>query len=245
MLFLECRLPEATYTMSRLGLALLCSCILVPAVAGAQPDRGTVFITGGAFAAVERAPDSSGPGFDGPDANGTVPGGTLGLGVFLTDHVSARVEWAMTDRLKTDASPIAYPASTFEMPGGMFGLTMPGLGSSSIYVPDYTQSRRTSAVFSLVGYHVGRGRVSLEALGGLGLLNENLRTQYDVRILAGRGAALPRSEYESSSYYAVGVVGTDIHVALTDHAAVVPTLRAYATGGRLSVRPGLSLRWTF
>lgn len=231
--------------MSRLGFALLCTSLIVPAVAGAQPARGTVFISGGAFASVEQAPDSSGPGFEGPDASGTVAGGTLGAGVFLNEHVSARVEWAMTDRLKTGRSPIALPASTLERPGGMVGMFIPGAGSSSIFVPDFEQARRTSAVFSLLGYHLGQGRVTLEALGGLGLVNENVRTRYDVRILGGRGGALPRSEYETSSYHAVGVVGADLHVKLTEHAAVVPTLRAYARAGTLSLRPGLSVRWTF
>jgi hypothetical protein len=43
----------------------------------------------------------------------------------------------------------------------------------------------------------------------------------------------------------VAVVGADVAVSLTSHAALVPQVRAYALNGALQVRPGLGLRWTF
>lgn len=228
--------------VSSLALALLVS---APAVALAQPSTGTVFISGGAFAAIEQFPTSSGFGVPESDSGGTVAGGMLGVGVHLTEKISARVEWSLTDALRQRQDSFAYPYLGAELTSflpttsiGRFG--EPALSVAPI-VPETT--RTTAAAFALLGYHVPAGRASIELVGGLGLLNTDVETSYDVRIAAER-ITVPAA-YTSSTYHAVAVVGADVAVRLTDHAAVVPQVRAYALGGGLSVRPGLSLRWTF
>lgn len=226
------------------ALALVVS---APALALAQPSTGTVFISGGAFAAIEQAPRTTSFGAPDQDASGTVAGGMLGVGVHLTERVSARVEWSLTDSLRQRQEGYAYPAFAGEFAGllTMNPIGRPGDASLSIFPPPVVPEtkRSTAAAFALLGYHVPAGRASIEVLGGLGLLNTDSETSYDVRIAAER-LTVPAA-FTSSSYHAVAVVGADVAVRLTGHAAVVPQVRAYALGGALSVRPGVSLRWTF
>lgn len=225
-----------------LALALLVS---APAVALAQPSTGTVFISGGALAAIEQSPTSSGFGQPETDSSGTVAGGMLGVGIHLTEKISARVEWSLTDTLRQRQDGYAYPYLGADLASWlpMTSIGRPGTPSLSV-VPIVPETKRaTAAAFALLGYHVPAGRASIELVGGLGLLNTDVETSYDVRIAAER-LTVPAA-YRTSTYHAVAVVGADVAVRLTDHAAVVPQVRAYALGGGLSVRPGLSLRWTF
>lgn len=238
--------------MSRLAVALAFLALpVISTTAAAQPspDRGTVFIGVTGFAAIEKAAETRGLGDS--DNSGTVAGGALSVGVHLTQRVSARFEWGLTDRLKT-SQPIGVPlASTLDvMPfgslgGGQVGVSMGLTNISSIVETNYRQERQTMTGLALLGYHLGDGRVSLEVLGGLGLVNQEIETSYDVRILRGERLSLPQPSYATSSYSAVGVVGADVTVALTDHAAVVPSVRAFALNSGLSLRPGVGLRWTF
>jgi hypothetical protein len=226
-------------TRSPAALLAFAVVALAPTLAAAQHDRGTVYISGGAFAAIEQAPSSTGfPGVD-SDASGTVPGGMLGLGVHLTPRISARVEWSMTGELDV-AQAYAYPALL--QAAGVSSLPISDL---SIYAPGIEARRRTTSGYALLGYHVTGRRLGLEVLGGVGLVNEDTTSEYDVRILARAIFPAPMLELKSSSYHAVAVVGADVAVALTRRAAVVPSLRAYALNGGLSLRPGVSLRWTF
>lgn len=220
-------------------------------VATAQPSRGTVFISAGGFAAIEKAPTLGGLGLTGDDAGGTVAGGALGLGVHLTDRVSARFEWSLTDALKRSQDVGIYPLFSLEsLTVGTsfgFGTNVPATSSLSFAPRSVESKRSTAAGFALLGYHVGGGRTSIELLGGVGLLNQDVTTSYvyDQRGLGGFGLSLPNANDKSSSYHAVAVVGADIAVTLTGHAAIVPQVRAYAVNGGLSVRPGVGLRWTF
>lgn len=220
-----------------LALALV-ACF--PFFAAAQHDRGTVFIGAGALAAIEQAPSSTGfPGADG-DASGTVPGGMLGVGVHLTPRVSALVEWSMTDELSFTQGYAVSPALVSEL--AVLGVPVTDL---SIYDPRVEQTRRTTSGYALLGYHLTSRRAALELLGGVGVVNEDTTSQYDVRILARSTFLAPMPELKTSTYHAVAVVGADVAVSLTRRAAVVPSVRTYVMNGGLSVRPGLALRWTF
>jgi hypothetical protein len=228
--------------VSSLALALLVS---APGLALAQPATGTVFISGGAFAAIEQSPTSSGFGTPESDSSGTVAGGMLGVGIHLTEKISARVEWSLTDTLRQRQEGYAYPYLASDITSWVPTTSIGRLGEPSLNIVPITPEtkRTTAAAFAMLGYHVPAGRASVELVGGLGLLNTDVETSYDVRIAAER-LTVPAA-YTTSTYHAVAVVGADVAVRLTDHAAVVPQVRAYALGGGLSVRPGLSLRWTF
>lgn len=212
--------------------------LLLACTAWAQPASGTVFISGAAFAAIEKAPEAKGIGITAGDASGTVAGGALGIGVYLTPRVSARFEWSLTDALKESQhlgiSPLAATSAA--------GLVFPG---TTIVDQTYESRRSTAAGFALLGFHVAAGRASVEVLGGLGLVHQDMTTSYDVRILPAFGLPVPRTDYTASSYAAAAVVGADLAVGLTEHASIVPHVRAYALSGGLSLRPGLALRWTF
>lgn len=216
-----------------LFLALLVL-VAIPSLTAAQQRRGTVFISGGALAAIEHGPSTT--GYPGADAttSGTVPGGMLAVGVHLTPRVSARAEWSMTDELTLDPGYVVYPlVAAAALPADLIAPGGP------------REHRRTTSGYALLGYHVTSRRAALEVLGGLGLVNTDARYEYDVRILARAIFPSPMPEPRSSTYQAVAVVGADLAVSLTRHAAVVPSFRTYALNGGLSVRPGLSLRWTF
>lgn len=231
-------------TLAVLTLPVFC------AVAAAQPspERGTVFIGAAGFAAIEKEADA---GFDEADTGGTVAGGMLSVGVHLTPRVSARFEWGLTDRLKTDQSyvigvPVDSSLSQLLGRNGLgTGMTFGPADFTSVLPSNYRIERETMTGLALLGYHLGDGRVSLEVLGGLGFVNQEVETKYDLRILFGARESLSRQSYTTSTYHAVGVVGADVTVALTDHAAVVPSVRAFVLNSGLSLRPGLGLRWTF
>lgn len=232
--------PSALRAIRRPFLAslLAASALLVSAAAAsAQATTGTTFLTAGAFAAIERPATTEGPGYDPGSLDGTVAGGLLGVGVHLTDHVSARLEGALTDWLTERGPSYGYPIATRP--------------EALSLVPSFEQSRRTQAWFATLGYRVGGGRVRLEPLAGLALVNERVRTSYDVRILAASSMMPPNlastvpAGVTTSSWLTTAVVGADVRVALTEHAAVVPHVRAYAVQGGLSVRPGVAVRWTF
>ena len=230
--------------------ATMAVAILVPFTFTMSPASGLIAlgaiytgaIYGGAFAAIERFPSSSGFGAPESDSGGTVAGGMLGVGVHLTEKISARVEGSLTGELRQRQDAFGYPYLTPEVLAAFSNA-----GSfNALVVPGMPETRRTTAAgFMLLGYHVPARRASIELVGGLGLLNTDVETSYDVRIARGSTFPAPASGYKTSNYHAVAIVGADVAVTLTEHAAVVPQVRAYALNGALSLRPGLSLRWTF
>ena len=221
---------------------------VTPAVA--QPEAGTIFVTGAALAAIEDGPtydtaaifDSALAGNDG----GTVAGGTVGVGVHLSPRVSVRAEWSTTAELRdeTTGSEILPQATPFT-----FGSALTVFPAHAIIESRTTTRRRSTAVFSLLGYHFAGRRVSLDVMGGLGLVRRSQRWSYETRFTAPTlGTFVPQpgtSESKSAAYHAVAVVGADAAVSVASRLAVVPQVRAYVLGGALSLRPGLGLRWTF
>lgn len=233
---------------------LACSTLAVPA--SAQPESGTVFIGAGALASLERSTRSSGLGVD-DNRDGTAAGGALQLGVYLTPRVSARFEWSMTDWLEYRNGSGIYPLYAAAelrsgiVPPGFEGRFDPALVESLIAPYGFRGRTRSKAGFALLGYHLGSRRASVEVMGGMGWVARTTRTSYDFRIAQPLLNLLPDSlpfrggESGFTDYQTVGVAGLDATVGLTDHAAVVPQLRVFASGGTLSVRPGVGIRWTF
>lgn len=215
-------------------------------VATAQPQRGKVFVGIGALAAMEKVGGAEASIFPAQeDASGTAPGGTLGLGVHLTEHVTARVEASLTDRLTTESDYLGLLAGSAL---GEFTGFVPTLPGARIIDQRFNTTRETAAVFTLLGYHLRAKRASIELLGGLGLLRQTVTSSYEVRYSAPPSVFLPpssRSESTNRWHHAVAVVGADVAVSMTTHASLVPHVRAYVVNNTLNVRPGLSLRWTF
>lgn len=224
-----------------------CSLLIRAAPAVAQPEAGTVFVSLAGLAVIDDGPTFT--NFDraiaGNDA-GTVAGGTLGVGVHLTPRVSFRAEWSTTAELRDETTA----TNILSLTSFTFGSSLTPFPATAIVEARTTTRRRSTAVFSLLGYHFTGRRMSLELTGGLGLVHRSLRSSYETRTAAATlGAAfLPgpsTSETKSAAYHAVAVVGADAAVSVTSRLAVVPQVRAYVLGGALSLRPGVGLRWTF
>ena len=246
----------------RLCTLLAFSALAVPA--SAQPESGTVFIGAGALASMERSSRSSSLGTS-DNRDGTAAGGALQIGVYLTPRVSARFEWSMTDWLEYRNDGGIYPLYAAAGPGpgpgpgpgrgilspGMEGRVGPTLAESLIAPYGVRGRARSKAGFALLGYHLGSRRASVEVMGGMGWIAKTTRTSYDFGIAQPLINLLPDAlpvrggESRYTDYQTVGVAGLDATVALTDHAAVVPQLRVFASGGDLSLRPGVGIRWTF
>jgi len=235
-------------TMRKQWLVALALLLLAPIGAGAQQDRGTVFLGAGALAAVERfsslSPDLTGIG---GGSDGTVAGGTAGLAVHLGQHWSARVEWSLTSTLtstRRDTQTIpTYPFLSTTFP--------PGLGEL-VYVPTtstQTTRRESQAGFTLVGYHLGEGRTTMELLAGLGVVAERAETEYmrEPSPLFPNGPQFPLPSFTTgtTTYYAVPVVGVDVRAGVTRSLSLVPGVRVWATDDRVSIRPTVAVRWTF
>jgi hypothetical protein len=219
---------------------LVAACALPPAaLAQPAPGSGTVFAGIAGFADMRRAPTSEVQNGPDDDASGTVPGGALGLGVYLTPRISMRAEWSLSDTLSLERNSPIYPYSVAD-------LALRALPPTSLLVPQRTtEERDVKAGFALLGYHLGSGRAQLELLGGIGLVNERVTTITEIQLPVIPGVPGYRNEYATSAHHAVAVVGADAMVSLTTRAALVPQVRVYALNGALQVRPGLGLRWTF
>lgn len=229
------RLASSLALVSVLGLS---------SAALAQPAAGTIFLNGGGFAAVEKSSTASGFGVAEPDGTDTVAGGTLGVGVHLTPRVTARVEWSMTGTITHTGDTIQYPYYPPEVLAGLGSGLRPEPQSLIPYRPE--SRRSTAAGFALLGYHLPAGRASIELLAGVGILSEHVESRYDVRVAnLPSDTFLSRNDYEATTYNTVPVLGADVAIALFSHAALVPQVRVYAYPNRVSVRPGLGLRWTF
>ncbi|MEZ5292270.1 MAG: hypothetical protein R2745_14415 [Vicinamibacterales bacterium] len=223
------------------AFAALLSAVASP-LFGQTPSTGTVFAGAQAFASIEKVGATAGFGVPWPDQGGTVAGGGLGLGIQLTPSISARLEWSATDTLKSSSTVGPLPLVTsplVAMPNGF-----PHSGTLPFVVDQQYERRRTSTTaLALLGYRLGGERLGLELLGGLGVVYLDQRESYDVRIL---GASLvPSTDYRTAAYRAVAAVGADVPVALTRHASLVPSVRAWAVDGGLTLRPGVGVRWTF
>ena len=224
------------------SLSLLCvAACLAPALAQAQPQpaAGTVFVEGGVYADIRRAPSTSGVLPDDSDGSGTVAGGTLGLGVYLTPRISVRGEWSMSGTLSIEHDASILPYAIEDLVQGL------GFPTSILAPQQITEERDVKAGFALLGYHFSAGRTAIELLGGVGLVNERVGTVTGIRIPVLPGFPDYQAEYAQSSHHAVAVLGAGAAVTLAGHAALVPQVRVYALNGALQVRPGLNLRWTF
>lgn len=224
------------------GVLLLLSVLATPVVAVAQTRTGAVFVTASAIAAIDQAPDAAqGALFTTPDSGGTAGGGALGLGIHITPRFSARLEAQVSGKVRSDTTlPSVLSTPVFELPG------LPLLRLEQTL----STSRQDTPVFALLGYHLDGARLSLQLVGGLGVVHQERSTTLRTRVVSGSlppgfGLDDVGSGVSTSDYQSVAVVGADAALGLGAHAALVPQVRAYVLSGGLSLRPGLGLRWTF
>jgi hypothetical protein len=211
---------------SRTNLAIL-AILLTAGPSAAQTREGTVFVTGGAFAGIERAAHTTTSGVVVPalDSNGTAPGALIGVGTFVTPAWSVQFELALEGTI--------HRTQSFTIAGLPQALT-----------------RRTSTEMSstsgaaLVGFHTRlHGRLALAYLGGIAFVRE--RQAYQQSYSGGPPELLESPATETFIYGATAAVGMDADVAVSRHLAVVPQIRVQTSARGLSIRPGVSARWNF
>jgi hypothetical protein len=210
-------------------------------VAAQDRETGRLFVEGSAFLGIDRDAhaDYQTPVPTSDDQSATVPGGGFAVGTFLAPRVSVRLELAVQG-----SSDFSYAAPQ---------LISDSLVSTSIRVTD---DRRSWATTVLAGYHAERrGRLRLAYSGGVAFVGErtdraivissSLQPSFGPPFLVSVfPTVVQRSEARVYSYRPAVAVGLDAEIGLGTRVAVVPQLRVVAFTGRISIRPGVAIRWT-
>jgi hypothetical protein len=235
--------------LAQRSFAVLSASILAVAFAapaGAQ-DAPKFFADGIAYAGLERYDHSTSESFreSGFDPSGTVGGGTVAVGTFLSDRVSVRFEASFETGLEFPTSRVLPAYST------LITALPPNSGlSPTIYFPvdiDEEQRRRTFA--TMIAFHQGRGKARVAYLAGLAIVNTEHRTTYsrDITPLLPLISTLPvgyfDSDFKNTHYSTAPALGVDVEIAVGRHVHLLPELRAIASEGVISIRPGIGLRW--
>jgi hypothetical protein len=227
-------------------------------VAAQEPEAPRVFFDGAAFVGFERAGQlrSERPIVRERDASATVAGGAAAVGTFLGPRVSLRLE-----------ASFPGPVDTTYSSGSGFVFTSLGVGTSpmgsvmQLLSSRVEEERRERSASVLIGYHTARrNRVRVGFLAGVAFLWQQQRTVIEQTLPTFPFPVLPtmpggfpvevfppridRSETSATSYRAAPAVGLDVDIAMAAHLAVVPQMRVQASGGVLSLRPGIAVRWT-
>ena len=213
--------------LARTSVLAVASMLLMASAAAAQ-DTPSFFVTGGVFASVERSSHIELDDGVFPALDGTVAGGTVAAGAWLTPRVTVRVEFAFRGSLEASDSRTT-------------GISFPPATTFTETRHD-TDKLRSGSV--LAAYHTRGGKaVRLEYIGGIAFVY--LRRSSSTEISpAPPGVILPRSETSSISYGTAAVVGLDVPVRVTARLDIVPQIRAQSTGG-LTIRPGIGVRVRF
>jgi hypothetical protein len=216
-------MSNCTFRISLLMLAIL----VTAGAAAAQTRESTVFVTGGAFAGIERAARTTTSGVVVPalDSNGTAPGALLGVGTFVAPAWSVQFELGLEGTIRrTQSFTIA------DLPLALTRRTT-------------TEMSATSGA-ALVGFHTRvHGRLALAYLGGIAFVRE--RQAYQQVYSGGPPELLASPETETFLYGATAAVGMDADIAVSRHLAIVPQVRVQTSARGLSIRPGVSARWSF
>jgi hypothetical protein len=200
-----------------------------------RADAQTFFIDGQAFAGIERRSHSevSGVNVGQPDLNGTVAGGGVTLGSWLTPHVSVRLE-------------VSYPGSVAfsYQPSD----TLVGVSPALAFSQRIEGSERLRSASALVAYHTGRTHhVQLAYIGGAAFLfvtqrQKLTRSQPVFPLTVPVGRLETSIESTTNLYNVTAEAGLDADIELTSRFSVVPQLRIIGFGGGVSIRPGVALR---
>lgn len=218
---------------------------LLPASVYAQ-DASPVFVQGTAFAGIERRGradlEIGTSRITSADPNGIVAGGGFGIGTFLTPRVSVRFELDFPGTLNTTRRIENISDFGFSTTPPLF----PVIITTTVQNEQLDLRVRSGAI--LVGYHSARRHgVQLGYLGGVVFVQQRQHSTSDIT-----STAVPplipvrarRTESTQSVYGSDVEVGFDADVELARHLSVVGQARVLAFGGGLSVRPGVSLRWS-
>ena len=207
----------------------------------------TLFVEGAILASIERSTEygsvTGATNTNGGGANGTVAGGGVSIGHWLTPRVTVRLEVSLPGR-HVERAQIPIEIQTV-------GDALTGV---PVTVPAYTdtreQTRRLRTASAMLGYHLPRRRhVSLAYLGGVAFgartVTQTVET-FQLRLTPTRTIELvaQRLAYRATSYGIAAIVGMEGDVQMIRHLSVVPQIRGIGYDG-VSVRPAVALRATW
>ena len=204
-----------------------------------------MFVEGGAFATYEVRSHSdtnlaAAIGIVAPsDQNTTVPGGAVGVGVFLRPFLSVRADALFEGESET----ALYPSI---LGGLQLADRLP-----STFLAQQEARTRTISVQTLLAYHLASTkRMRLAVLGGVSFDRHRTHLSSDVFLpavpaLPGVGRTIPsqRFDYAVVVYNRELVVGADAELAMGEHLALVPQFRVVGGNGSNRLQPGVNLRW--
>jgi hypothetical protein len=228
--------------------ALMLGLLVFAHTAAARAQSG-VYVAGNVFADLQRGSGESSAMAAGLDA--TVAGGGVRVGGFLAPRWS--LELGVDAGATTDATLSLSPANPEITIGG-------GISPGVVVRPTVTvtiEERRRSRVTAtsvLLGYHPpARGRLQAGFKGGISFLRSTSTVTSTIAYTLNDPVfapivQLPRPITNTSSSVVLNtaaIVGAELAVALSRRAALVPEMRAFGFSGRIFLRPGAALRWSF
>jgi hypothetical protein len=225
--------------MKSVVMCVLFGTLLVAPRAAAQSPEGTVFVSGMVIAGLERyahanplLPIVSLTGDR--DPSGNVLGAAFSLGTWLAPRVTLQVETAFLGSTTTNYTlGSVIPAGLSIVP------------ASSIYKSE----QRTTSVSVLAGYHpTAGGRVRLGYLAGVAIVRVRSQDTVTTRTVGFPPLVPPNEETAlgETVLYPTGVVlGADALIRASRRLGVIPHLRVVAFSSGVSIRPGVSVRWTW
>jgi hypothetical protein len=239
--------------LHRIGLVSFAALLLASTASTASAQ--TLFVDGAAFAAIERRNrmESSTSGMSRPpdqDMSGTVAGGSGALGVWLTPHVSVRLEVGWPAKLERTVDQL-YPIPAYSTIGG---ISLPYGYRSSSQVWDQA---RTFA--PLIAWHTERRHgIQLGFIGGPAFVAriqrvraETIYPLFTPEVLAATsalGLSLIRpstTDVKTTTYSVTAQAGLDADIAVGGRLSVVPQVRVIGLEDGLSIRPGVGVRVRF
>jgi len=205
-------------------------CALTFALAGAAAAQGShgIFLDGRVLASIDQRSHLTATPPDAittSDLSATVFGGGFGVGTLISPRVSARVDatWVgSTTGTQTTNSTIITTRSDAEIHSQSFSV--------------------------LAGFHPSTsGRLQPGYLAGV-VFNRNVEktsstTTSTIGLPPFISSAVTASVEEAVLYDAAIQVGFELGIRLGSHLLVVPEVRASGSGGLLSIRPGVAVRW--
>lgn len=229
--------------MRSVRAVFLLSCVVLALVAmssrASAQGLPKFFADGVGYLGIDQFDHSADGAFDGEiNPSGTVGGGTVGVGTFLTSNVSVRFEASFESGISGDVPYLPYIAAygaLYQVPSGEL---------VPLLVPNFRHEQHKRTFAALAAYHRGEGRVRMAYLAGLAILRTEDRTTVDRSFLPlVPGGIVARDESRYVSYTNAPILGVDVQIEVAKHLALLPQVRALALDGLVSIRPGIGLRW--
>jgi hypothetical protein len=233
--------------------------LLVFTCASAARAQSSVYVSGNVFADLQRGSGQTSPGPTTRDA--TVAGGGVRVGGFLSTRWS--VELGVDTGAATDDTVSLSPEDSVPVAGLTGFVTSPAGTSTPFPLPrapivfvDVDERVRTRVVSTsiLLGYHPPpRGRLQAGFKGGIAFVRSTSSLTSTVTYRVSDPLLLPilqlpapiTNTSSSVALNAAATVAAELAIAWSPHAAIVPEMRALGFSGRVLLRPGVAVRWSF